>query len=154
MVMNNCHIKADQAMTNDSDESHTMSSFLSDFVEIDALFFEFGDELNTTGGLSLLGYNSDVAVSTLGVEEQKHIRDGSFISQAADNAHSQPTPEGSQPLSGHKICETVLGRRLCYSKGLGWGPNPKSHKTNASSSSTTFSQVRVYELRQAMTEQQ
>ncbi|TYK05495.1 CACTA en-spm transposon protein [Cucumis melo var. makuwa] len=32
---------------------------------------------------------------------------------------SQPTSEGNQPLSGKEICETMLGRRLSYSKGLG-----------------------------------
>ena len=35
---------------------------------------------------------------------------------------SQPILEGSQPLSRDEICEIVLGRRLEYSKGLGWGP--------------------------------
>ncbi|KAA0040669.1 cytochrome P450 CYP82D47-like [Cucumis melo var. makuwa] len=44
MVMNNCHIKADQAMMNDRDESHIISSFPSCFEEKDALFLEFGDE--------------------------------------------------------------------------------------------------------------
>ncbi|TYK08860.1 GDSL esterase/lipase [Cucumis melo var. makuwa] len=36
---------------------------------------------------------------------------------------SQPTLEGSQPLSGDEICETVLGRRSGYSKGLSWRPS-------------------------------
>ncbi|TYK09797.1 zinc finger protein ZPR1-like protein [Cucumis melo var. makuwa] len=42
---------------------------------------------------------------------------------------SQPTPNGSQPLSEDEICETVLGKRPSYSKGLGWGPKHKSRKT-------------------------
>ncbi|KAA0057414.1 CACTA en-spm transposon protein [Cucumis melo var. makuwa] len=50
---------------------------------------------------------------------------------------SQPTPEGSQPLSGDEICEMVLGRRSGYSKCLSWGPKPKAHKTTSASSSTT-----------------
>ncbi|KAA0062626.1 uncharacterized protein E6C27_scaffold79G001360 [Cucumis melo var. makuwa] len=32
----------------------------------------------------------------------------------------------------YEICETVLGRRPGYSKGLGWGPKPKSCKSCAS----------------------
>ncbi|KAA0042154.1 NBS-LRR type resistance protein [Cucumis melo var. makuwa] len=62
---------------------------------------------------------------------------------------SQPTLESSQPLSGDEIYETVLGRRSGYSKGLGWGPRPKSRKTNASSSSTTFSQARKKDIEAA-----
>ncbi|KAA0046471.1 CACTA en-spm transposon protein [Cucumis melo var. makuwa] len=55
-------------------------------------------------------------------------------------------PKDSQPLSGDDICETILGRRLDYSKGLGWGSKPKSSKTaSTSSSSTTFSQARETE---------
>ncbi|TYK05628.1 CACTA en-spm transposon protein [Cucumis melo var. makuwa] len=54
---------------------------------------------------------------------------------------SQPTPEGSQPLSEDEICDQVLGRRPRYSKGLGWGPKPKARRTaSASSSSTSCSQ--------------
>ncbi|KAA0054411.1 uncharacterized protein E5676_scaffold2750G00360 [Cucumis melo var. makuwa] len=34
-------------------------------------------------------------------------------------------------------CETVLGRRSGYSKGLGWGPKPKARKTTSVSSSMT-----------------
>ncbi|TYJ98109.1 CACTA en-spm transposon protein [Cucumis melo var. makuwa] len=37
---------------------------------------------------------------------------------------SQPTLEGSQPLFGDEICETVLGGRPGYLKDL--GPKPKS----------------------------
>ncbi|KAA0040161.1 GDSL esterase/lipase [Cucumis melo var. makuwa] len=36
---------------------------------------------------------------------------------------SQPTLEGSQPFFGNEICETVLGRRSGYSKGLSWRPS-------------------------------
>ncbi|KAA0032143.1 CACTA en-spm transposon protein [Cucumis melo var. makuwa] len=74
---------------------------------------------------------------------EKHI----FVLQDAEDAHnqmlklqSQPTPEGSQPLSEDKICDQVLGRRPGYSKGLGWGPKPKARRTtSASSSSTSYS---------------
>uniref|UniRef100_A0A9I9E3R3 CACTA en-spm transposon protein n=1 Tax=Cucumis melo TaxID=3656 RepID=A0A9I9E3R3_CUCME len=52
-----------------------------------------------------------------------HVRAGTFVSQAAEDAHnqmlelqSQPTPEGSQPLSEDEICDQVLGRRPGYSK--------------------------------------
>ncbi|TYK14129.1 CACTA en-spm transposon protein [Cucumis melo var. makuwa] len=79
---------------------------------------------------------------------ETHVRAGTFVSQAAEDAHnqmlklqSQPTPEGSQPLSEDEICDQVLGRRPGYSKGLGWGPKPKAHRTaSASSSSTSSSQ--------------
>ncbi|KAA0046652.1 CACTA en-spm transposon protein [Cucumis melo var. makuwa] len=50
---------------------------------------------------------------------------------------SQPTPEGSQPLSEDEICDQVLGRRPGYSKGLGWGPKPKDRRTASASSSST-----------------
>ncbi|TYK14211.1 CACTA en-spm transposon protein [Cucumis melo var. makuwa] len=63
---------------------------------------------------------------------ETHVRAGTFVSQAAEDAHnqmlelqSQPTLEGSQPLSENEICDQVLGRRLGYSKGLGWGPKPR-----------------------------
>ncbi|KAA0032375.1 CACTA en-spm transposon protein [Cucumis melo var. makuwa] len=42
-----------------------------------------------------------------------------FVSQGAKDEHSQPSLEGSRPLSGKEICETVLGRRPGYSKDLG-----------------------------------
>ncbi|TYK09466.1 CACTA en-spm transposon protein [Cucumis melo var. makuwa] len=73
-----------------------------------------------------------------------HVRAGTFVSQAAENAHnqmlelqSQPTPEGSQPLSEDEICDQVLGRRPGYSKGLGWGPKSKARRTTSASSSST-----------------
>ncbi|KAA0057397.1 zinc finger protein ZPR1-like protein [Cucumis melo var. makuwa] len=50
---------------------------------------------------------------------------------------SQPTPEGSQPLSEGEICDQVLGRRPGYSKALGWGPKPKARRTASASSSLT-----------------
>uniref|UniRef100_A0A9I9EGG5 CACTA en-spm transposon protein n=1 Tax=Cucumis melo TaxID=3656 RepID=A0A9I9EGG5_CUCME len=79
---------------------------------------------------------------------ETHVRAGTFVSQAAEDAHnqmlelqSQPIPEGSQPLSEDEICDQVLGRRPGYSKGLGWGPKPKARRTaSASSSSTSCSQ--------------
>ncbi|KAA0061298.1 CACTA en-spm transposon protein [Cucumis melo var. makuwa] len=75
---------------------------------------------------------------------EMHVRAGTFVSQAAEDAHnqmlelqSQPTPEGNQPLSGHEICDQVLDRRPGYSKGLGWGPKPKVRRTMSASSSST-----------------
>ena len=49
-----------------------------------------------------------------------------------------PVPEGSQPLTKDEIYKTVLGRRPGYSKDLGWGLNPKSRMSVASSSSTNM----------------
>ncbi|KAA0060388.1 CACTA en-spm transposon protein [Cucumis melo var. makuwa] len=74
--------------------------------------------------------------------------------QVAEDAHnqmlelqSQPTLEGSQPLSSDEICDQVLGRRPCYSKCLGWGPKSKVRKmTSASSSSTSCSQSTQKEI--------
>ncbi|TYK11183.1 CACTA en-spm transposon protein [Cucumis melo var. makuwa] len=83
-----------------------------------------------------------------------HVRVGTFVSQAVEDAHnqmlklqSQPTLKGSQPLSEDEICDQVLGRRPCYSKGLGWGPKPKARRTtSASSSSTSCSQSTKKEI--------
>ncbi|TYK11065.1 CACTA en-spm transposon protein [Cucumis melo var. makuwa] len=83
-----------------------------------------------------------------------HVRAGTFVSQATEDAHnqmlelqSQPTPERSQPLSEDEICDQVLGRRPGYSKGLGWGPKPKARRTaSASSSSTSCSQSTKKEI--------
>lgn len=61
-----------------------------------------------------------------------------------------PTLEGSQPLSGDEICETVLGRRPGYSKGLDWGPKPKSRKDGSSASNLVSQEIHdreVMELR-------
>ncbi|XP_050940280.1 uncharacterized protein LOC127149120 isoform X2 [Cucumis melo] len=76
---------------------------------------------------------------------ETHVRAGTFVSQAAEDAH--PIPEGSQPLSEDEICDQVLGRRPGYSKGLGWGPKPKARRTaSASSSSTSCSQSTQKEI--------
>ncbi|TYK13588.1 CACTA en-spm transposon protein [Cucumis melo var. makuwa] len=71
---------------------------------------------------------------------ETHVRAGTFVSQAAEDAHnqmlelqSQPTPEGSQPFSEDEICDQVFGRRPGYSKGLGWGPKPKARRTTSAS---------------------
>ncbi|KAA0039077.1 uncharacterized protein E5676_scaffold252G00020 [Cucumis melo var. makuwa] len=53
------------------------------------------------------------------------------MSKATEDAH------GSQLLSKDEICDQVLGRRLSYSKGLGWGPKPKACKTTSTSSYST-----------------
>ncbi|KAA0037213.1 CACTA en-spm transposon protein [Cucumis melo var. makuwa] len=59
---------------------------------------------------------------------ETHVRAGTFVSQAAEDAH-------------------VLGRRPGYSKGLGWGPKPKARRTaSASSSSTSCSQSTQKEI--------
>ena len=43
----------------------TMSSFSSGFEETDAMFLEFGDDLNTAGGSSSMGDNSDESLGML-----------------------------------------------------------------------------------------
>ncbi|KAA0049780.1 CACTA en-spm transposon protein [Cucumis melo var. makuwa] len=73
----------------------------------------------------------------------KHFKKYSDPEQVAEDVH------GSQPLSRDEICETILDRQSSYSKGLGWGPKPKSRKTaSISSSSTTFLQAREYKLQE------
>ncbi|KAA0056012.1 CACTA en-spm transposon protein [Cucumis melo var. makuwa] len=93
----------------------------------------------------------------VGRDEDWHFLCDHYINrafQAAEDAHnqmlelqSQPTLEGSQPLSEDEICDQVLGRRPGYSKGLGWGPKPKARRTaSASSSSTSCSQSTEKEI--------
>ncbi|KAA0043869.1 CACTA en-spm transposon protein [Cucumis melo var. makuwa] len=84
---------------------------------------------------------------------QTHVRDETFVSQTAEGAHnqmlelqSQSTLKGSQPLSGDEICETVLGRQLSYSKGLGWGPKLKACKMMSASSFTMSCPQSIVEL--------
>ncbi|KAA0032543.1 CACTA en-spm transposon protein [Cucumis melo var. makuwa] len=73
--------------------------------------------------------------------KETHVRPGTFVSQAAEDAH------GSQPLSEDEICNQVLGRRSGYSKGLGWRPKPKARRTtSANSSSTSCSQSTQKEI--------
>ncbi|TYK09606.1 cytochrome P450 CYP82D47-like [Cucumis melo var. makuwa] len=139
----------------------TISSFSSSFEETDAIFLEFGEELNTGGGSSLVDDNlvRCFKLTDVGREYIEVVKGDLQAAKDANNQmlelQSQSTSEGSQPLSRDKICEIVLGRRLHYSKGFGWGSKPKFHKTtNARSSSTIFSQAREYELQQVMIKQQ
>ena len=63
---------------------------------------------------------------------------------------SQPTLKGSQPLSMDEICETFLGRRSSYSKGLSCGLKLKSRKGDSSASSSVTQKIHdreVMELR-------
>ena len=55
---------------------------------------------------------------------------------------SQPTPEGSTPLTPDEICEKVLGVKPCYVCGLGYGEIPIS-----SSSSTRYTRSEVEEAK-------
>ncbi|KAA0066669.1 cytochrome P450 CYP82D47-like [Cucumis melo var. makuwa] len=52
IMKNNYHIKADQAIMNNNDESCTMSSFPSSFEDINSLFLEFDDTFNNARGSS------------------------------------------------------------------------------------------------------
>ncbi|KAA0046002.1 gamma-aminobutyrate transaminase POP2 [Cucumis melo var. makuwa] len=59
----------------------------------------------------------------VGCDEDWHFLCVHYMSRVFQNQilelQSQPTLEGSQPLSGDEICDQVLDRRLGYSKGLG-----------------------------------
>ncbi|TYK29082.1 CACTA en-spm transposon protein [Cucumis melo var. makuwa] len=58
MWIKNCHMKMEKAMTNDSDEPRTMSSFSSNFDKMGALFLEFIEDLdNPVGGSLSVGNN-------------------------------------------------------------------------------------------------
>ncbi|TYJ97552.1 CACTA en-spm transposon protein [Cucumis melo var. makuwa] len=91
------------------------------------------DEQGCTSSLKKKGKS----INRVELFRETHVRVGTFVLQATEDAHSQPTPEGNQPLSRDEIYDQVLGRRSSYSKGLGWGPKSKAHKTTSSSSSTT-----------------
>ncbi|KAA0063318.1 CACTA en-spm transposon protein [Cucumis melo var. makuwa] len=91
-----------------------------------------------------LAEQKEETVDRVELFRQTHIRDGTFVSQAAEDVHnqilkleSQPTSEGTQPLFGKEIFETVLGRRPSYLKGFGWGPKPKARRMGSASSTTT-----------------
>ncbi|KAA0040670.1 CACTA en-spm transposon protein [Cucumis melo var. makuwa] len=60
---------------------------------------------------------------------ETHARSDQLVLQTTEDAHSQPTVEGFQPLSRDEICEKVLGRRPSYLKGLSWGLKPKCRKS-------------------------
>ncbi|KAA0048547.1 CACTA en-spm transposon protein [Cucumis melo var. makuwa] len=66
---------------------------------------------------------------------RSHFYNGNTSSSSKE---SQPTSDGSQPLSRDEICETVLGRRSGYSKDLGWGPKPKFRKMDSTRNATTL----------------
>ncbi|TYK03149.1 CACTA en-spm transposon protein [Cucumis melo var. makuwa] len=132
-----------------------MSSFSSGFEETDVMFLEFDEDLNTTGGPSSMGDIWRFFVLDFDDQAMNRFVEHQISTSFKEFKGSQPTPDGSQPLSGDEICETVLNRRSSYSKGIGWEPKLKSRKTaNASSSSTLFLQAREYELQQVMIEQQ
>ncbi|XP_050944266.1 uncharacterized protein LOC103491642 isoform X2 [Cucumis melo] len=83
-----------------------------------------------------LAEKKEESIDRVKLFRETHIRFETFVSQAAKDMHSQPTPEDSQPLSGDEICDQVLGRRPGYLKGLGWGPKLKVCKTTSASNST------------------
>ncbi|TYK21878.1 CACTA en-spm transposon protein [Cucumis melo var. makuwa] len=87
MVMNNSHIKLNQATMNDNDESRTVSSFFISFKETDASFLEFDDELNNAGRSSLVGDN---------LELEKYVHKNGKISIIV-------VPGAEKPISAHAI---------------------------------------------------
>ncbi|TYK01409.1 CACTA en-spm transposon protein [Cucumis melo var. makuwa] len=143
MWMNTCHMQA--TTTNYSDKPRIMSSSYPYHNFLDAIFLEFEDELDNFAGGSCrwatmrheLAEKKGELVDRVELFRETHVRVETFVSQAAGDANSQPTPEGSQPLSEDEIYDQMLDRRPCYSKGLGWGPKPKARKIMSASSSTT-----------------
>uniref|UniRef100_A0A9I9ELR6 Zinc finger protein ZPR1-like protein n=1 Tax=Cucumis melo TaxID=3656 RepID=A0A9I9ELR6_CUCME len=113
-------------------------------METDDMFLQFEEDLdNIAGGSSSVGDNTGVPNF---ISYCLFIEQGLLLNKRL-RLLSQPTPEGSQPLSEDEICDQVLGRRPGYSKGLGWGPKPKAHRTaSASSSSTSCSQSTQKEI--------
>ncbi|TYK18179.1 CACTA en-spm transposon protein [Cucumis melo var. makuwa] len=120
----------------------------------------FSQAIGVSGSKSFLQRQYELAerrgqpVDRVELFRETHVRAGTFVSQAVEDAHnqmlelqSQPTSDGSQPPSEDEICDQVLGRRPGYSKGLGWGPKPKARRTaSASSSSRSCSQSTEKEI--------
>ncbi|TYK14230.1 CACTA en-spm transposon protein [Cucumis melo var. makuwa] len=161
--MNTCDMQV--TTRNYSDKPRIMSYQRNNFLETDAMFLEFEDDLdNLAGGSSsvrdnaagsssqppatptprrraqsrLLELEYHVAVNgCIPIKIAPRAEKPIYIEVVKGNLQFQPTPEGSQPLSRDEICDQVLGRRSSYSKGFGWGSKPKAHKTTSASNSTT-----------------
>uniref|UniRef100_A0A9I9EES3 CACTA en-spm transposon protein n=1 Tax=Cucumis melo TaxID=3656 RepID=A0A9I9EES3_CUCME len=137
----------DQAM-NRFVEHQMLTTFKEFRVDCHRHFKKYSDpeeaRANSPNALYELVERKGKSVNRLELFWETHVRAGTFVSQATVDAHnqmlelqSQPTPEGSQPLSEDEICDQVLGRRPGYSKDLGRGPKPKAHRTTSASNSST-----------------
>ncbi|KAA0054232.1 hypothetical protein E6C27_scaffold131G001770 [Cucumis melo var. makuwa] len=157
-------------------EEGTMSSILSSFKESDVLFLEFGDELNNTRESSSVDDNSESTLTSPTPKGRQQsrlleplacVQDIYFQSAALgelmlgekyrgyQGRSTVPAyPRGFLVTFWDEICETILDRRLGYSKSLGWGPKPKSHKSCGSRFSSSFWQAQEYEDAKDMIEQQ
>ncbi|TYK11883.1 CACTA en-spm transposon protein [Cucumis melo var. makuwa] len=147
----------DQAM-NSFVEHQMLTTFKEFRIDCHRHFKKYSDweeaRANPPNALYALAERRGQPIDRVELFRETHVRAGTFVSQAAEDAHnqmlelqSQPTLEGSQPLSEDEICDQVLGRRLGYSKGLGWGPKPKARRTaSASNSSTSCSQSTKKEI--------
>ncbi|TYJ96927.1 CACTA en-spm transposon protein [Cucumis melo var. makuwa] len=131
--------------------------------ETNAIFLEFVEDLDNLTEGSSSTYDNSSESNGVCVQKTFSIRCLKWANvgreyikvvkgdlQVAEDAHnqmlelkSQPIPKSSQPLSRDEICETVLGRRSSYSKGLSWGPKPKVCKTTSASSATTSTQSMI-----------
>ncbi|KAA0066370.1 CACTA en-spm transposon protein [Cucumis melo var. makuwa] len=148
-----CHVADDFIDDGDEQLSHqnTMSLFPSNFNKTNTMFLEFTEDLNNpTRGSSSVGDNlatnrfvEHQMLSTLKEfvgDCHRYFKKYSDPEEArANQPHilAQPAPDGSLPLSRDEICKTVLGRQSIYSKGLAWGPKPKSRKTISATSALT-----------------
>ncbi|TYJ96442.1 CACTA en-spm transposon protein [Cucumis melo var. makuwa] len=128
----------DQAM-NKFVEHQMLTTFKELRADCDKHFKKYSDpeeaRANPPNALYELAERKGKLVDRVELIRKTHVRAGTFVSQAAEDAHNQmlelqfqPTPEGSQPLSKDEICDQVLGRQPGYSKGLGWGPKPKARR--------------------------
>ncbi|KAA0039036.1 CACTA en-spm transposon protein [Cucumis melo var. makuwa] len=147
----------DQAM-NRFIEHQILTTFKDFQTNYHRHFIKYSDleeaRANPPNALYKLAERKGKPVNRVELFRETHVRAGTFESQAVEDAHnqmlelqSQPTLEGSQPLSEDEICDQVLGRRPSYSKDLHYGPKPKARRTtSASSSSTSCSQSTQKEI--------
>ncbi|TYJ99807.1 CACTA en-spm transposon protein [Cucumis melo var. makuwa] len=121
---------------------------------MDALFLEFADDLdNLTGESSLVGDNSGSSSQPPATPTLKRCAQSRLLELeryvAANGRILMTIALGSLsircsvPLKSFEatVTESNAGTLIpAYPEDLGWGPKPKTRKTSASSSSTSFSQ--------------
>ncbi|TYK25956.1 CACTA en-spm transposon protein [Cucumis melo var. makuwa] len=158
MWMNTCYM---QARTNYSDKPPIMSSSYprNNFMETDAMFLEFENDLdNIAGGSSSVGDNTAHSDDDRPWSGEDYFSTHCSL-QPGDSVCMQKTffvrclkwadvgREYIERLFVLDFNDQAMNRRPGYSKGLGWGPKPKARRmTSASSSSTSCSQSTQKEI--------
>ncbi|TYK09436.1 CACTA en-spm transposon protein [Cucumis melo var. makuwa] len=118
-----------------------LSSFSSGFEETYQMFLEFDEDLNTAGGWVEVGreYIEFVKgdLQEFMSDYHKHFKKYSDLEQTCANPLHMCVRrmEAWHFFCNHYISRAFQVRRPGYSKDLGRGPKPKSHKTMTSASS-------------------